>query len=47
MSYASPLYGAIPWEVLLRRDSMHTNILVVYKKNFEEVHDMALSLIHI
>ena len=42
MSYASPLYGTIPWEVLLRRDSMHTNILVVYKKNFEEVHDEGL-----
>ena len=24
---------------------MHTNILVVYKKNFEEVHDMALATI--
>ena len=24
---------------------MHTNILVVYKKNFEEVHDMALTTI--
>ena len=45
MRYASPLYGTIPWEVLFRRDSMHTNILVVYKKNFEEVHDMALATI--
>ena len=24
---------------------MHTNILVVYKKNFEEVHDTALATI--